>query len=98
MTIQILGILFARHHGERMSNLSWSGLSQQWFQRNSGDRAASRPLLTGQEAQVEEVSEEIGESGLENGRRYGSMDASRGSGSRIQPSGLQPEHNEWRDN
>lgn len=65
-------------------------LSEQWAQLNGGERSA-RPLLAGQQEQIEEVDEAI-EDGLDNGARYGATEANLGSSLRIQPSALQPEH------
>lgn len=72
-----------------MSIFSWTRLSQQLFQHNNGgEEGASRPLLTGHEAQIEEIQGETEENGLQNGLRYGGLDANRGSGPIIQLSGL----------
>lgn len=77
-----------------MSNFSWSRI--QWSHQSSSERAASRPLLTGQEAQVEEVDEEIGPRGPDD-PRYGTLETNSGPGPTVLPSGLQPHYNEWRE-
>lgn len=94
MVIQILGILLARYYGGQTSSFSWSRL--QWGQPNGNDRSTSRPLLTGQESQVEEVDEEIGPRGPDD-PRYGTLETNPGPGPAILPSGLQPHYNEWRE-
>lgn len=78
-----------------MSTFSWSRLP--WPQQNGSNGTASRPLLTGQEAQVEEVDEEIGSRGVHEDPRYGTLETDPGPGPIIMPSGLQPNHNEWRE-
>lgn len=95
--LQILGIFIARHSAGRMPAFSWSSLSQPRIQEHGEERSASRPLLTGHEEQIEEVDEEIAESGLGNSPAYGTTEARHDFGPRIQPSGLQPDHNEWRE-
>lgn len=92
-----LGIILAKQYAGRFQNFSWSDAFRQWPRRGDGSGgSASRPLLTESESQIEEVDEETGEAGRENGHRYGATDNS-GSGPRIEPSGLVPERNEWRD-
>lgn len=92
-----MSIVLARKHAGRFQNFSWSQALRQWPRRRGGPGgAASRPLLTGFESQTEEVAEEIGEAGQENGSGYGATDNPR-SGSRFQPPGLHPERNEHQD-
>lgn len=100
MCLQILGFVLARQYAGRFQReFSWSDIFHQWSRRDGHGGTASRPLLTGRVTQAEEADEEeAGEAGQEDERRYGSTENGRGhAGPRIEPSGLQPEHNEWRD-
>lgn len=87
----------ARQNAGRGEGFSWRNVFEGWTRGRVTGGHASRPLLTGQEEQVEEVDADVGESGRGNGPRYGTAEGSGAPGSRVMPSGLQPERNEWQD-
>lgn len=97
VTIQVLSIIIARHPaGRNFEASSWVDIFRWFSGRNRRGSYAHPPLLTSGQTQTEEVDEEVGRSGHENGRGYGGTEESHGHGPRLEPSGLQQEQNEWR--
>lgn len=92
-----MSVLIARQNAGRGEGSSWRNVFEGWTRGKGTGGPASRPLLRGQEEQVEEADEEIGEGGRGNGSRYGAAEGNVASGPRVLPSGLQPERNEWQD-
>ncbi|CAN8103518.1 unnamed protein product [Discula destructiva] len=95
--LQVIGTLMATRHAGRNASFSWTDMLQPWTRRSGADGSASRPLLTDNHAQIEEVDEEAGESGRVSGPRYRATGANGDSAPRVQPSGLQSERNAWQD-
>lgn len=96
--LQVLSIVVARHTAGRNSEgSSWGDIFRRFSGRNRAAGYGTRPLLTGGQTETEEVDEEVGRAGHENGQGYGStQQESHGQGPRLEPSGLQQEQNEWR--
>lgn len=92
-----MGIFVARRYGGQNPGFSWAGIFQQWTPRSDTGGNASRPLLTGHVEQAEEVDDEQGQSRLGHGPSYGAVVGSGAPRPRVQPSGLQPDRNEWQD-
>lgn len=92
--IQIIIIILARRYGGKTSSSSWTRLW--WPQQDGSERTTSRPLLTRQEAQVEEVDEEVGPGGPDD-PRYGTLETNSGPDPTNLPSEMQSPQNERRE-
>lgn len=95
--LQIVSCILARHYAGRFQAFSWGDLFGQGSRRTGYGSSSTRPLLTGRESEAEDVDEEDGDAGDENGHGYGGVGNNRGSSPRIEPSGLHEERNEWRE-
>ncbi|KAF3766159.1 hypothetical protein M406DRAFT_356222 [Cryphonectria parasitica EP155] len=97
--LQVLSIVLARRYAGRNSRFSWSDILSRHGARGHGPvgGSASRPLLTDNTAQIQEVDEEVGETEQENERRYGAIEGGGERGPRVEPSSLFSAQNDWRD-
>lgn len=96
MSAQVVSCILARHYAGRPQAFSWRHLLGQGSHRSDQGSSSSRPLLTGRDSAAEVVDGE-GEAGDGNGHGYGAIDDGHSPGSRIEPSGLNEESNEWQD-